>query len=180
METKGDGVQQKSTHTIYTVLTQTMQTLHLKVMNKHVHSWLCAAPVLVALGNQCAATQIINFQRDNHLFFFLNSNFTQLMFLNSCGLRKPFPPNKVGRKQTGNIVFHTVFWTWLTYIEWRVFLLHVIINVGHPQGLHRRGSYPQQDLGSDQQQVHHVSVGLVGAHIVLRLVGGGVGASIPT
>lgn len=50
---KGYGVQQKSTHTVYTVLTQSVQTSHL--MNKHIDVCLSAVPVLVALGNQCAA-----------------------------------------------------------------------------------------------------------------------------
>lgn len=36
-----------------------------------------------------------------------------------------------------------------TYIERGVFLLHVIVDVGHPQGLHWRGTNAQQDLGSD-------------------------------
>ncbi|TNN33794.1 hypothetical protein EYF80_056040 [Liparis tanakae] len=53
---------------------------------------------------------------------------------------------------------------------------------GHPQRLHRRGSDAQQDLGSNQQQVHHVGVGPVVAHVVFGLLGvgsAGVGANVP-
>lgn len=36
--------------------------------------------------------------------------------------------------------------------------MDVVINVGHSQRLHWRGSDAQQNLGSNQQQVHHVGV----------------------
>lgn len=36
--------------------------------------------------------------------------------------------------------------------------MDVVVDVGHSQRLNRRGSDAQQNLGSDQQQVHHVGV----------------------
>lgn len=68
----------------------------------------------------------------------------------------------------------------LTYVEGGVFLLHMIIDVGNPQGLHWRGANSQKDLGSDQQQVHHVGVGLQGAKSVLLERLATVGANVPT
>lgn len=41
--------------------------------------------------------------------------------------------------------------------------MDVVIDVGHAQRLHGRGSDAQQNLGSNQQQVHHVGVGPVAA-----------------
>lgn len=39
--------------------------------------------------------------------------------------------------------------------------MDVVVDVGHSQRLHWRGSDAQQNLGSNQQQVHHVGVGPV-------------------
>lgn len=41
--------------------------------------------------------------------------------------------------------------------------MDVVINVGHSQRLHRRSADAQQNLGSNQQQVHHVGVRPVAA-----------------
>ena len=69
----------------------------------------------------------------------------------------------------------------LTDIERGVLLLDVVVDVGHAKRLHRGGSYSQQDLGPDQQQVHHVGVGFVATHFVLHQLGllaGGVQAHV--
>lgn len=39
--------------------------------------------------------------------------------------------------------------------------MDMVINVGHSQRLNRCGPDAQQDLGSDEQKVHHVGVGSV-------------------
>lgn len=49
----------------------------------------------------------------------------------------------------------------LTYIQRGVLPVDMVIDVGHSQRLDRCGSNAQQNLGSDQQQVHHVGVGSV-------------------
>lgn len=51
----------------------------------------------------------------------------------------------------------------LTYVERGVLPVDVVVDVGHPQRLHRRGPDAQQHLRSNQQQVHHVGVGPVAA-----------------
>lgn len=55
----------------------------------------------------------------------------------------------------------------------------MVVDVGHPQRLDRRGPNPQQHLGPDEQQVHHVGVGPVAAELLLKpVVPGGVGADV--
>lgn len=49
----------------------------------------------------------------------------------------------------------------LTYIQWGVLPVDMVIDVGHSQWLNRCGSNAQQNLGPDQQEVHHVGVGPV-------------------
>lgn len=55
----------------------------------------------------------------------------------------------------------------------------MIIDVGHAQRLHGRGSDPQQDLSADQQEVRHVGVGSVPTQLVIQLLARAVGAHVP-
>lgn len=59
--------------------------------------------------------------------------------------------------------------------------MDMVIDIGHSQRLDGRGSDAQQNLGSDQQKVHHVGVGSVATFKprVLVLRPGGVGADVP-
>lgn len=59
--------------------------------------------------------------------------------------------------------------------------MDVVVDVGHSQGLNRRGSDAQQNLGSNQQQVHHVGVCPVTASEARVSVfrPGDVGADVP-
>lgn len=59
--------------------------------------------------------------------------------------------------------------------------MDMVVNVGHSQRLNRRGPDAQQNLGSDQQQVHHVGVGSVAASEprVSVFCPGIVGADVP-
>lgn len=43
-----------------------------------------------------------------------------------------------------------------TYVERGVLPPHVVVDVGDPQGLHRGSTDAQEDLGPNEQQVHHV------------------------
>ena len=69
----------------------------------------------------------------------------------------------------------------LTDIERGILLLDVVVDVGHAERLHGRRSYSQQDLGPDQQQIHHVGVGFVVTQFILHQLGlhtGGVQAHV--
>lgn len=69
----------------------------------------------------------------------------------------------------------------LTYIQRGVLPVDMVIDVGHSQRLDRCGSNAEQNLGSDQQKVHHVGVGSVATFKprVSVFWPGGVGADVP-
>ena len=90
-----------------------------------------------ALGNHCtAAKYIFAFQRDNHLSYFralliyTRKWCGSLTFLDSghLSLLSFYPADY---EKSGLWTSYSVLWLWLTYIEWGVFLLYMIINVGH-------------------------------------------------
>lgn len=51
----------------------------------------------------------------------------------------------------------------LTYIQWRVLFVDMVIDVWHSQRLDGSGPDAEQNLSSDEQKVHHVGVGSVAA-----------------